>query len=150
MRVPDQISKTVLFLGILTGEEEKYIGTGYIVTVAYGPGQVFTETQESVTTSVRVPFAFLVTARHIAEALEGQDFYIRANGKDKKVKVIQRAYDSAVDELERLLTLLLERRSRVRDLILSFKNSSRILSQLVSGDGLHYGLNPGRSTRLAM
>ena len=34
-------------------------------------------------------------------------------------------YDSAVDELERLLTLLLERRSRVRDLILSFKNSSR-------------------------
>jgi len=34
-------------------------------------------------------------------------------------------YESAVDELERLLTLLLERRSRVRDLILSFKNSSR-------------------------
>ncbi len=34
-------------------------------------------------------------------------------------------YDSAVDELERLLTLLLGRRSRVRDLILSFKNSSR-------------------------
>jgi hypothetical protein len=32
MRVPDQISKTVLFLGILTGGEEKYIGTGYIVT----------------------------------------------------------------------------------------------------------------------
>ena len=34
-------------------------------------------------------------------------------------------YDSARDELERLLTLLLERRSRVRNLILSFKNSSR-------------------------
>ena len=34
-------------------------------------------------------------------------------------------YDSAQNELERLLTLLLERRSRVRDLILSFKNSSR-------------------------
>jgi hypothetical protein len=28
MRVPDQISKTVLFLGILTGEEEKYIAPG--------------------------------------------------------------------------------------------------------------------------
>jgi hypothetical protein len=34
-------------------------------------------------------------------------------------------YDSAVDELERLLTTLLERRTRVRDLILPFKHSSR-------------------------
>jgi len=34
-------------------------------------------------------------------------------------------YGSAVDELDRLLTDLLERRSRVRELILSFKNSSR-------------------------
>jgi hypothetical protein len=34
-------------------------------------------------------------------------------------------YDSAMDELERLLTLLLERRSRVRDLIVSFRQSSR-------------------------
>ena len=34
-------------------------------------------------------------------------------------------YDSAEDELDRLLTQLLERRACVRDLILSFKNSSR-------------------------
>ena len=34
-------------------------------------------------------------------------------------------YGSEVDELERLLTNLLKRRSRVRELILSFKNSSR-------------------------
>jgi hypothetical protein len=34
-------------------------------------------------------------------------------------------YDSAVDELERLLNQLLERRPCVRDLILSFKNSPR-------------------------
>ena len=34
-------------------------------------------------------------------------------------------YGSAVDELKRLLTKLLERRSRVRELILSFKDSSR-------------------------
>jgi hypothetical protein len=34
-------------------------------------------------------------------------------------------YSSAVDELERLQTKLLERRSRVRELILAFKNSSR-------------------------
>ena len=34
-------------------------------------------------------------------------------------------YNSAVDELDRLLCQLLERRSLVRDLVLSFKNSSR-------------------------
>ena len=34
-------------------------------------------------------------------------------------------YDSAADELCQLLSRLLERRTRVRDLILSFKNSSR-------------------------
>ena len=34
-------------------------------------------------------------------------------------------YDSSVDELHRLLAQLLERRSRVRELIISFKNSSR-------------------------
>jgi hypothetical protein len=34
-------------------------------------------------------------------------------------------YDSAGDKLERLLSQLLERRSLVRDLVLSFKNSSR-------------------------
>jgi hypothetical protein len=34
-------------------------------------------------------------------------------------------YGCAADELDRLLTKLLERRSRVRDLILSFKNSCR-------------------------
>ena len=34
-------------------------------------------------------------------------------------------YASAEDELEQLLSKLLERRTKVRDLILSFKNSSR-------------------------
>lgn len=34
-------------------------------------------------------------------------------------------YDSAQTELERLLSMLVERRSRVRDLILAFKNSFR-------------------------
>ena len=34
-------------------------------------------------------------------------------------------YDSAAGELGQLLSRLLERRTRVRDLILSFKNSSR-------------------------
>ena len=34
-------------------------------------------------------------------------------------------YDSSDDEFQRLLSRLLERRSKVRDLIVSFKNSSR-------------------------
>ena len=75
MRVPDQILKTALFLGVLTGEGEKYFGTGFIITVAYGRGHVFeTKHPEGGVTTIRVPFAFLVTAKHVAETLEGQTF----------------------------------------------------------------------------
>lgn len=94
MRVPDQISNTVLFLGVLTGEGEKYLGTGFIVAVAYGPGHVFEFVDGAATTRIRVPFAFLVTARHIVEDLEGSDFHVRANAKDGSVKVITFPYDT--------------------------------------------------------
>jgi len=66
MRVPDQVLKTVLFVGLPEIPDPEYRGTGFIVTV---PG-----TQDN-------DFAFMVTARHVAEKLEGNDFYIRANKK---------------------------------------------------------------------
>jgi hypothetical protein len=53
-------------------------------------------------------------------------------------------YDSAADEFERLLTSLLMRRARVRDLILSFKNSSRNPFPNWFRDDLRHGLGPGR------
>jgi len=67
MRVPDQIKKCVLFVGLPGMPDPEYRGTGFIVTVA-GANQNH--------------FAFMVTARHVAEHLEGKDFYIRANRKD--------------------------------------------------------------------
>jgi len=66
MRVPDQVRKTVVFVGLPEIPDPQYRGTGFIVTV---PG-----TQDN-------HFAFMVTARHVAEKLEGNDFYIRANKK---------------------------------------------------------------------
>jgi len=65
MRVPDQIRNCVLFVGI-PGDmpDPEYRGTAFIVTV---PG-----TQNN-------HFTYLVTARHVAEHLQGSEFYIRAN-----------------------------------------------------------------------
>jgi len=67
MRVPDQIKKCVLFVGLPEIPDPEYRGTGFIVTV---PG---TEQND---------FAFMVTARHVAEHLQGKDFYIRVNRKN--------------------------------------------------------------------
>ncbi len=68
MRVPDQIRKCVLFVGLPEMPEPEYRGTGFIVTV---PG-----TQSNT-------FAFMVTARHVAERLQGKEFYIRVNKRDR-------------------------------------------------------------------
>src|SRR5271167_3183477 len=64
MRVPDQIRDCVVFVGLPEMPDPEYRGTAFIVTV---PG-----TQDN-------DFAFMVTARHVAEKLEGKEFYIRAN-----------------------------------------------------------------------
>jgi hypothetical protein len=55
-----------VFVGLQEIPDPEYRGTAFIVTV---PG-----TQDN-------DFAFMVTARHVAEKLEGNDFYIRANKK---------------------------------------------------------------------
>src|SRR5208282_2688073 len=67
MRIPDQIRKSVLFVGLPGTPEPEYRGTAFIVMM---PGENNNH------------FAFTVTARHVAEHLEGKDFYIRANKKD--------------------------------------------------------------------
>jgi len=67
MRVPDQVSKCVVFVGLPDDPDPDYRGTGFIVMVKG------TENNH---------FAFMVTARHVAEKLEGQEFYIRVNKRD--------------------------------------------------------------------
>jgi hypothetical protein len=81
VRVPDQILKTAVFLGRDTEKGREYGGTGYIISVDYGPGYVITSESAGVGESVRYPLMFLASAAHVAEKLEGFDFYIRANYK---------------------------------------------------------------------
>jgi hypothetical protein len=81
VRVPDQILKTAVFLGKDEPSGRVYGGTGYIVSVDYGPGYTFTRETEGVKSTSRYPIMFLVTAAHVAEKLDGFDFYIRANKK---------------------------------------------------------------------
>jgi hypothetical protein len=69
MRVPDIILKCVVFLGQDTEHGRRYKGTGYVV-INYHPEK---------------SFLFLVTAAHVAEELDGFDFYIRANHRDGRV-----------------------------------------------------------------
>jgi len=78
-----------VFLGVDTPTGIDYGGTGYIVSVAYGPGQVFTVTTGSEASTIRYPFMFVATAAHVAEKLEGIDFYIRANKKDGSLAEIK-------------------------------------------------------------
>lgn len=78
MRVPDEILKSVVFIGTNDEPEPVYRGTGFLVSTpgAYGD----------------VSWIFLVTARHIAERLEGSDFVVRVNREGGAPEVLGGAY----------------------------------------------------------
>lgn len=96
VRVPDQVLKTAVFLGVDGPRGREYGGTGYIVSVDYGPGQVLHERLDGITTVSRYPFRFLVTAAHVAEELEGAvDFYIRANLRDGSLAELKQQRENA-------------------------------------------------------
>jgi hypothetical protein len=88
MRVPDQIKKAVVFLGL----DNRYRGTGYIVTVPDGYLS-YTDPVTAESNPISVPQSFLVTAAHVAEQLEGRNFLIRANGIGGKVRTINAGPD---------------------------------------------------------
>jgi hypothetical protein len=88
MRVPDEIRKSVLFIGTLENPDDpKWRATGYFLAV---PDSIIsgntTVGQFLVTHSY--PFRFLATARHVAEQLEGEDFVLRVNKRDGGVAII--------------------------------------------------------------
>jgi hypothetical protein len=89
VRVPNQILKTAVFLGKETEKGRTYGGTGYIVSVDYGPGYTFTNEADGITETLRIPLMFLVTAAHVADKLNGVDFYIRANYKNGSLAEIK-------------------------------------------------------------
>ena len=65
MRVPDHISKCVVFLGLRVGFNPEYVGTAFVVAVKRN----------------RYSVPYLVTAKHVVESLEHSDFLMRINRK---------------------------------------------------------------------
>jgi hypothetical protein len=94
MRVPDEIRKSVLFIGTLEDPDNpKWRATGYIVAV---PDVMITKTwkHEKVHGTTSYPFRFLATARHVAEKLEGEEFALRVNKVGGGVAVIHGPADT--------------------------------------------------------
>lgn len=89
MRVPDQILKSAVFLGKDSLNRREYGGTGYIVSIDYGPEYAFTTESAGTMNTTRSPLMFLVTAAHVASELEKSDFYIRANYRDGSLAEIK-------------------------------------------------------------
>ena len=94
MRVPDEIRKSVVFIGVKEDLPEwEWKGTGYLIGVPdarhifQDPPQEYKGSVFSGTTAY--PFMFLATARHVAEKLEGRDFALRANKTDGSIVIIE-------------------------------------------------------------
>jgi hypothetical protein len=69
MRVPDEVLRCVVFIGREYGTAIKYIGTGFFVSLAEKEG------------GHTFRFTYLVTANHVADAVDGAPFWIRMNRK---------------------------------------------------------------------
>jgi len=70
MRLPNEVLKSVVFLGKKRGEEIRYGGTGFLVCVTQiEDGRTF-------------QFYYLVTADHVSKQISGDVFYIRVNQRD--------------------------------------------------------------------
>jgi hypothetical protein len=93
MRVPDEIRKSVLFIGTTENPDNPtWRATGYFLAV---PDSIISIVPLSQTKADRfrsttyLPFRFLATARHVAEQLEGEEFALRVNKREGGVAVIQ-------------------------------------------------------------
>lgn len=69
MRIPDSILKCINFIGTEQDGEIRYRGTGFFVIVQHNEG------------GIPWRFSYLVTAKHVAEAVKDSVFYVRANIK---------------------------------------------------------------------
>jgi len=77
MRVPDEILKCVVFIGREHGFTTKYIGTAFFILLQEKEGQH------------TFRFPYLVTANHVANAVDGAPFKIRANKRTGEVAEIE-------------------------------------------------------------
>jgi hypothetical protein len=73
MRIPDEINRTVVFIGVRNGDgSEEYAGTGFVVGIPSRakPG---------------MSYEYFVTARHVAEPLHGLDIFLQTMNKAGEV-----------------------------------------------------------------
>lgn len=83
MRVPDEIRKSVLFIGVKDELPEwEWKGTGYLLKVLVPDNVVEGR-----------PIIFLATARHVAEKLESRDFALRLNSNNGQLAIIEGGAD---------------------------------------------------------
>ena len=94
MRVPDEIRKSVLFIG-WRGDipEWEWRGTGYLIAVPDANHVFIDESVQHKGHTVAMvssfPFMFLATARHVAEKIEGKEFALRTNNRDGEIIIIR-------------------------------------------------------------
>jgi len=79
MRVPNEVLKTVVFLGEETDKGKAYKATAYLVSVPGGADLGKIDSMKHLAETIRYPTTFMLTARHVAQQLEGKKFYVRAN-----------------------------------------------------------------------
>jgi hypothetical protein len=73
MRISDQVLRCVGFVGVREGTGIQYIGTVFFVSVL----------QE------QMRFSYMVTAKHVADALDGSDCVIRVNNRDGRSVIFE-------------------------------------------------------------
>ena len=73
MRISDQVKKCVGFVGIREGLEIKWGGTAFFINISEDD----------------LKFYYMVTAKHVAEALDGSDCVIRVNNRQGPATVVE-------------------------------------------------------------
>lgn len=82
MRVPDEVRDSIMFVGLRTVMGNGQVGLHFV-------GTVFVVAQPSEGILSEVSHIYLVTARHVADALDGKDFCIRANTAEGSSVIIE-------------------------------------------------------------
>jgi hypothetical protein len=93
MRVPDEIRKTVLFIGIKNEVGEwDWRATGYLIALSdfqlHWSETLEAHGQQFFTTTTH-PFRLLATAKHVAEKLEGKDFALKTMTTSGEPRIIE-------------------------------------------------------------
>lgn len=73
MRISDQVKKCVGFVGVREGPEIKWGGTVFFINISEDD----------------LKFYYMVTAKHVAEAIDGSDCVIRVNNKQDRAVILE-------------------------------------------------------------